>query len=190
MKKITKNNSTSKKIRPRTENDWEDYLNTISLQMEPANDAFRERLAYKLITWVKEDKKAFTMDQFFNITGVDDSVYYRWLEKSEKLKAAHKFALRQLGINRELLCLERNLTTASVAAFTLPRYSSSWKTEYVERAKLKNDDADGSQPKIVVIEAFDKPESEALNKIAKTPEEVVAIMKEGTPRPGGSKRKG
>lgn len=172
MKKITKNNSTISKKKPKTEHDWEDYLNTISLQLEPANGAFRERLAHKLITWVREDKKAFTLDQFLNIVGIDDSVYYRWVEKSEKLQVAHKFAMRQLGINRELLCIERNLTTASVTAFTLPRYSSTWRSELEYRAKIKADEGDASKPKIVVIEALAKPEQETLNKIKIIDEEI------------------
>lgn len=156
MKKGNTANRRNKKDTLSKKADWEDYLNTLSLQMEPSNNAHKERLAIKLITWAKEDPDAFCLEQFWNLVGISDDTFYRWCKKSEKLEAAHKFALLELGIKRERISIEKNLNINHVTAFVLPHYHKRWNEEIKWRASLKNTGEGESGVQTVEIPAIPK----------------------------------
>jgi len=140
----------TKKFNASKNQPWEEYLNTISLKMEPSNDAHKERLAWKLITWVKEDPDAFCLEQFYNLVGICSDTYHRWCRKSKKLEAAHKFALNELGIKRERICIEKNLNVNHVTAFVLPHYHKRWSDALEWRSSLKGDRSEGEKIEVII----------------------------------------
>lgn len=138
--------------------EWEDYFNTRKLMMAPANLAFKKRLAEELIEFAT-NPKSFIFDEFLNLKGIGDDTFYNWCEKVPELEAAHKFAMTQLGINRERLCIERNLGVNSTTAFMMPHYSKRWRNELEWRSKLnKDNNAPGNV--VVVMKPFGDNESE------------------------------
>lgn len=168
IKHSTRKKSDVKKVSAVTP--WEDYLNTRTLTMQPANQAFRERLAEKLIEWSLKPT-SYALERFINQEGISEMTYYRWLKVCELLQAAHDFALRQLGINREQLSIDRNLTMNHVAAFPLPQYLDRYDKSLRYREDIKKDVAQHTK-EIVVMDRF--PETDVVKY--KKPKEIDGSM--------------
>jgi hypothetical protein len=162
MKKTIKiEHNTQKKVTVKKDRDWEEYLNTISLQMSPANGTMKKRLAIKLLTWARENKKAYSLERFINNQGIPEKTFYRWCEQCPELEEAKNVALIDLGLNREELAMERNLTMNHVTAFTLPHYLSRYDKALRHREDIKSDNEKyGNQ--VVIIERF--PETDIVKK--------------------------
>lgn len=139
---------------------WNSYLSTLSLQMFPANDEFKERLALELVTWARENKNALFLDEFYDLKGIIPETVIFWSKRSEKLKEAVRTAKRIIGRRRELGAMNNELNAATVH-YTMPHYSDIWREEQRIRAELKNKDIDQQRPITVVIEDFDKEPGES-----------------------------
>lgn len=161
-KKITRTPRTKKdskqNSRPDEPGKWKQYYNTLAHKMQPTNGKHKERLAIALTEWCQE-KDSLVIEEFQQMMGIPNQTYYNWVANNNKLKEAHTFAVQQVGINREKLCLERNLGINSVAAFMLPRYSKSWKDEMNRRAELKHDKENNVPHTFVLPDYFKKEDS-------------------------------
>ena len=113
---------------------WGEYLNTLSFQMEPANDGFMKRTAIELVTWARECTEAFMISQFFNMKGIPKRTFYNWIEKVEVLKEAHEVAMGLLSDRREMLLIHKD---PSSLRYIMPQYSEVWMNEDSRRATQK-----------------------------------------------------
>ena len=148
--------TTKKKQVPRTESQWDEYLNTLSLKMEPAGDAFFKRIPIELITWAQENKSAYRLTQFLNMKGIPRGTWFKWCESKPLIKEAHEIALSLIADRREIGALERRLDSTMVK-HTMPMYDKEWKALEEWRAKISNNE-EQSGNKIVVIERFGEKE--------------------------------
>lgn len=156
----TKQSSTIKPVKkkepstpkPTTKSEWREYLNIHSLQMCPANNAFKERLAHELVKYVYENQSVFFIGDFLDLKGIFEDDYYDMLKECELLAKAHKVAKSIIGRRRELGALMKRLSERTVH-FTMSLYSKEWDELEQKRAKLASDDA-SKETKYVVIEKF------------------------------------
>ena len=124
--------------------DWHDYLNTMSLKMEPANDASIKRLALRLVTWARECPDAWTITQFLNMEGVSRKVFAQWRVKSPELQEAFEAAVSIIGDRRELK-LKDDYTHLR---FMQPYYSEEVLAEDNRKAKQRKEEDDKKSFKI------------------------------------------
>lgn len=142
---------------------WEEYLDTISWQMAPASNQTIDRLIVKLMTWVTENERAYTLEEFFDLVGVEPRTAERWAHKDEKLKSAMDKAKRIIGRRREYGALEKKLNPETVH-FVMPHYSPIWKDVTEWRNKIKEGE-DGSKQIIVQLSPFKESDDEKPAKL-------------------------
>ncbi len=149
MKKTNKiiKSSIKSKPKPKTDSEWEEYLNTISLQLAPATTEGIKRLSIELVTWSRENAKAYVISQFYNMKGIPEKTYYRWVDKHPILKEAHDIALSIITDRRELYLIERD---PSSVRYMMPQYSKKWLAEDERRNKQKQLENSGITKAIIM----------------------------------------
>lgn len=137
----------------KTKKQWDEYLNTISFQIEPASGGFKKRMGIELVEFCRMNPKAYRISQFFNGRGIHIATWYDWKAKDPELDVYHRTALSLLADRRETGGLEKVLDTTLVK-HTMPMFDEEWKKHEEWRAKL-NEGTDGiGHTKIVVMERF------------------------------------
>lgn len=141
-------------VKPTTNEQWDEYLSTISFQMCPANNQFKDRLAIELVEWSKSDE-ALILEEFYDIKGIRPNDIKRWLETHTGLQEAFERAKRVISYRREKGALRNELNPGTVH-IVMPHYSKIWKDTEEWRAGLKKE-SDKQGDVRVVIESY--PES-------------------------------
>jgi hypothetical protein len=163
LKKKTPQDISIKTIHARSDtHDWEEYLSTISFQMQPANHATKLRLAIELSTWVRENEKAYTLSQFYTMKGIPHDVYYQWASDCLELREANRLALEIMGDRREIGALENRLNSM-IARFILPQYKREWREQEVFRATLQRESGESRGMLTVVLDSVE--ESDLVPKL-------------------------
>lgn len=147
MRKLTKVNMTEPI--PATAAGWDEYLNTYSLKMFPANDEFRERLGVELLEWARTKEDALIMEEFFDLRGIRDKDVHRWLNTSEVLREAYETAKRIIGYRREKGALKSDLNAGTVH-ITMPHYSKVWRETEKWRSELKKENEQHGNIKVMI----------------------------------------
>lgn len=154
--RIIKNNpNTSLLVKDENVVVLEEYLDTRILQMTPVNNRMRIALGLKLIEWVTKNAKgkAISIERFLNQEGIPHATFYRWCGECPELGEAHKFAMSQIGLNREDIAVDRNLTYNHVTAAPLPIYLKSYADSLRFREEIKQEQ-ERPATQVVVIEKF------------------------------------
>ena len=152
MKAKNSQHSTKKVVKPKNDSEWEQYLNMISFQLEPATSGFFKRLAIELYTWARENEKSYSVEEFLHLKGIPTGSFYRWVEKYPEVKQSNEEALSIFSIRRERGAIEKKLD-GQMVRWSLPLFSKRFKDLEEWRSKL-NKDKEESGNKIVVIEKF------------------------------------
>lgn len=134
-KKIKSNNHNTEDLQvAKIVGDWEDYFSSNTFQMQPANGAFKDRLALELIEWGKRPT-SYKISQFYTEKGILEETYYRWVASHENLGIAHKVVLTMLGNRREIGAIQKKLEP-SIVKFTMPLYDQDWVKREKDVTKL------------------------------------------------------
>lgn len=131
-KPITKPIETTK-----TAEHWEEYLNTYSMQMEPATDAFFRRIAIELVKWAREDQEALIISEFSHIKGFHPRTLEKWSEKHPNIEHAYSLAMSLIADRRERMLLKGDLSSVK---YMMPQYSDLWMKEDKRRAKQRKEE--------------------------------------------------
>ena len=147
-----------KSLTTKSENhEWEEYLSTISFQMEPANFGTKRRLAIELTTWARENSQAYTLSQFYTMKGIPGCVFDRWATECPALREAVTTAKEILGDRREVGSLENRLN-ATIARFILPQYKREWQQQELWRATIHKDESERRGIVTVMLDPIESSE--------------------------------
>jgi hypothetical protein len=134
---------------------WTDYRNVITGEIILMNrTSINSELPSILLKECKQ-KDFYSIEQFLIKIGIPERTYYRWLKDPDNtdLKDAHDYALLCAGVNRERLCIERNLSLGSTAGWLLPHLmKNTYGAHLNERNAMKEENK--NQTQVVVIEKF------------------------------------
>lgn len=128
-----------------------DYYCMKELQPKPVTEELLELIAHKLVEFAG-DEENISIGTFKSWLKIKDSDYARWMERSDKLKEAHSWALMVLGNRREEQACKRQLDSGMVK-HTLYQYSPSFKEAAEFHAKLgrrENESISGGTTFVVV----------------------------------------
>jgi hypothetical protein len=128
---------------------WDEYLSTISFQMCPANDQFRDRLAIELVTWARENEDALILDDFYDMKGISHSDVYRWYENHDGLKQAFEVAKRLIGSRRERGALKGKYNATTIHMM-MPHYSTAWRETEKWRSDLRKENEQQGNIKVMI----------------------------------------
>lgn len=125
-------------------------------RQRPVSDKYLDDLAIRLRDWALYNEEAFKLSQFILEEGVWEGNFFKWLERNENLREAHKDALTAIGNRREIGALKKKLDS-SLTTLTMPMYDPEWKKFIEWKSSLTQANKEEGGTKIVVIEKF--PES-------------------------------
>lgn len=80
---------------------YEEYLDLYTFETIPVSNRFLDMLAVRYREWITREKGALVFTEFLEEQFLPLSSFYRWLELSPKLKAAHKHVLMIIGNRRD-----------------------------------------------------------------------------------------
>jgi hypothetical protein len=129
---------------------WADtYINTLSMKETAISIWGIERLSKHLVEWARTED-AFTLTDFFELTGIPHGTFNVWVSRYDILAVAHNTAKELIGARRE-----KNVATGKWKdAMIRPvqgHYSHVWRSEQERQAHLEQStSAPGTQ--FVVIE--------------------------------------
>ena len=147
-------NPNSKKSSKKPDVEFDEYLNTITMQMFPSTKEHKERFFTKMVLWARDDEDALHIYQFLDKENIDPDTVLRWATQDKALKAMYDRAKRHIGYRREIGALKKKFDAAT-ATYTLPQYCNVWRDEHRARAALKQKDSNQQQPVTVVIEPYE-----------------------------------
>ncbi len=131
----------------------EEYLDMYLLQKKPVTDTFLDMLASTYVKWVKEETKCLLFTEFLQYQGIRREDFYRWLLRSEKLRAAHDFVIMVLCNRREVGAITRKYDSSMITKMH-GFYSDIWVQETTRVAALGMKDEDRKQNITVIIPPF------------------------------------
>jgi hypothetical protein len=143
-----------------------DYFDMKLMQRRPVTLTFLEVLADKLTQWVTGNQEAVAITEFWEMIGMEPSVYYGYIKRSDKLAEAHKYALAVIGSHREVGAMKRRLDTAAVWKNQY-QYHESYKEAMIFAAMLakREEKTNENNERFVVLEKIESsPEMESLFK--------------------------
>lgn len=143
-----------------------DYFDMKLMQRRPVTLSFLEVLADKLTQWVTGNQDAIAITEFWEMIGMEPSVYYGYIKRSEKLAEAHKYALAVIASHRDTGAMRRRLDAGAVWK-TQYQYGESYKEAMIFAAQLakKDDKPEDGNERFVVLEKIDSsPDMQALFK--------------------------
>lgn len=161
MKKNTKpkiSNTTTDIDAPSKNDRWDEYLNTITLQMTPAKGEHKLRAFQGFAIWAKENEEAFHIHEYWDMKGIEPMTVSRWLKERKIYEQLYNQAKREIGRRRDKIVIKERLSSNTGIAFTLPQYLPDWRDERDERAALKVvATADSAEPTKLKIEVTTIP---------------------------------
>jgi len=163
-----------------TNKEYETYRNLFTLRQKPVSLAFIEKLALELIMWARDNEDALKITQFYRLKGINSNDMKRWEERSDKLRAAHEFALMVIGDRREIGALKNKLN-AGIVMKTMSLYDQNWWDLELKRTELKikaKEKPDSNTHFTIVMEDFSKDSSEKDQEARKR----FCQMRRKTPR--------
>lgn len=146
-------NPNNKKTSKKPNFEFDEYLNTITMQMFPSTKEHKQRFFTKMVLWARDDEDALHIYQFLDKENIHPDTVLDWVSKDKTLKALYDRAKRHIGYRREIGALKKKFDAAT-ATYTLPQYCNIWRDEYRARAALKQKDSNQQQPVTVVIEPY------------------------------------
>ena len=149
---IKKQSTTPKREETKVRTSQKDYDCVYSFREMPPSEAYREKLYHSLMEWADTDQKAFKLNIWLRKQGIARRTWYDWIDRYEKLKFAHKWALNCIGDNREEKMLEGQYPEKSVM-FSMPKYDEDWDELYKNHAKLK----EATEQKATVYHIHENP---------------------------------
>ena len=157
------------------------YKSLHTWQDVPVTDNWKDALAQELFLWARDNEEAYKMSQFYLERGIHYRDFDRWCQTHEHLKTAKEAALILIGNRREIGGLKRKLD-AGIVVKSMCRYDIEWKELAEWYAKLKSDNDNRPETKIIVMEQYNPPttpldepldEPTPLTPDAPTPEQVA-----------------
>lgn len=147
--------STKEPKAERGQRKWEAYYDIFSWNLKQVDEVILQRVAQDLKNWADQDE-SLRIDDFIDSRGLCLDSYYKWQERCEELKVAHKYALRRIGSRREKGALTRKYDANSIFR-TLAYYDPIYREERRIAAALKDENA-SQEPKIVIMHEYKKEE--------------------------------
>lgn len=129
--------------------EWEDYLNINDFKMHPANYKFKYEHFTKMPEFFEKNKKGFSLDDYYDHTGVSEATHREWRNQDPIFQACHDKAKRIIARRLKQMFLSRNLNINQGAGFILPHYDNDTIREYDRRNKLKQDSEARSKEELV-----------------------------------------
>jgi len=109
-------------------------------------DRMLEVFADQMVTYVANNAKCMSITEYYIARGVTKDVYCKWLKRSQYLNKRHHFCRELIGLRRENTMYEHD---PKMLNHTTHLYSEEWDKANKDKAKLKLDNEDRRDIKVV-----------------------------------------
>jgi hypothetical protein len=156
MEKKTNHNNNEPKLKRKSAKEsaktyefLEQYYDLLTFQMKPVSRGFIERLAQDLVKWSQKED-SLVLGDFCSERYIERKLFWNWCQKYPEMSKAYEYAKSNVSSRREKGALTRKFDAGFVKE-SMPIYDQDWKDLLEWKAKIKADNLESSQAKIVVL---------------------------------------
>lgn len=166
-----------------------EYMNVSTMTKQLASELWAERMAKKMIDWVKGNQEALTLTEFYISVGILSQDFCELARKYPLLGKAQEYVRMVIGDRRERGMLSRKLDPGATA-YTMPNYLPEWKKIVEWRASLRQSSGDPTQPRIQYVVIPEIPNSGLVKERITESKDVQAADKNTESRETPSRSSG